>query len=164
MSFTAEKDARASEDLNPFNIRTFPNHLDPFRGRGGKIITYHGMQDQQISAITSKWYDHLLQRYSLLELDDFLRYFRISGMNHCNSGPGAWMIGQTQSEITPFRDRDIPSEATHNVLVAIVDWVEKGGNGPDTIEGTKYVNDDVSGPVAFTRKHCRYVKHSHIQS
>jgi feruloyl esterase len=155
MSFTAEKDARASDFSNPFDIRTFPDHLEPFQSHGGKIITYHGMQDQQITGhITAKWYDHMLKSHSHSELDDFLRYFRISGLYHCNSGPGAWMIGQTQSGITPLRNQDIPSESTHNVLRAIVDWVENG-KSPDTLEGTKYFNDDISGPVAFTRKHCR---------
>ena len=37
----------------------------------------------------------------------------------------------------------------------MVDWVENG-NAPDTVTGTKYVNDDPSQGVAFKRNHCRY--------
>jgi feruloyl esterase len=111
---------------------------------------YHGMQDQQITGfITSKWYDHLLESTSPAELDNYVRYFRISGMYHCSSGPGAWMIGQNSALI--------PYEGSHNVLAAIVDWVEKGVP-PETIEGTKYSNDAVASGISFTRKHCRYPK------
>ena len=109
---------------------------------------YHGMQDQQITSfITSKWYDHLLKSAPVSDLDHFIRYFRISGMFHCSGGPGAWMIGQGSASI--------PFNRQHNVLAAMVDWVERG-IAPESIEGTKYINDVVASGVSFTRKHCRY--------
>ena len=70
-------------------------------------------------------------------------------MNHCGGGPGAWHIGQTAAE-TPF-------DARFNVLAAIVAWVETG-LAPDTIEGTKFVDDASLGKeraVQFSRRHCR---------
>jgi feruloyl esterase len=142
-------DARASESLNPSNIKTYPSQLDSFRSNGGKIIMYHGLQDQQItSLISSQWYNHFVSTSNTnsQDIDKFLRYFPISGMFHCQSGPGAWMIGQA--------DQPIPFERSRNVLAAIVDWVEHGV-APDTIEGTKYTGDTVSSGRAFTRKHCR---------
>lgn len=51
----------------------------------------------------------------------------------------------------------VPFESTHNVLAALVDWVERGV-APETIEGTKFVNDTVALGVAFQRRHCRYVE------
>jgi feruloyl esterase len=111
---------------------------------------YHGMQDQQITSfITSRWYDHLLKSADVSELDQYIRYFRISGMFHCSGGPGAWMIGQGSTSV--------PFERSHNVLAAIVDWVEQG-IAPETIEGTKYTNDATVLGVSFSRKHCRYQK------
>jgi feruloyl esterase len=56
------------------------------------------------------------------------------------------MIGQNAGKV--------PFGARHNVLAAIVEWVEHG-NYPDTIEGTKYIQDSATLGVSFTRKHCR---------
>ena len=39
--------------------------------------------------------------------------------------------------------------------MAVVRWVEDGV-APDTILGTKFVNDTPEAGVAFSRKHCRY--------
>jgi feruloyl esterase len=148
-SFTADRDAREAETRNPFDIRTFPSNLNTYKSKGGKVLMYHGMQDQQITGfITSKWYDHLLKTQTINQLDDYIRYFRISGMFHCASGPGAWMIGQGASDLT--------FERGHNVLAAVVDWVEQG-IAPETIEGTKFVQDNSMLGVSFTRKHCRRV-------
>jgi feruloyl esterase len=147
-TFTPDRDAAASRDSNPFNIQTFPSQLDAFRAAGSKIITYHGGQDQQITSfITSKWYDDLLAGgRGATDWDQFIRFFPISGMDHCAGGPGAWMIGQNAGMV--------PFDASHNVLAAIVEWVEHG-NSPDTIEGTKYIRDSATSGISFTRRHCR---------
>ena len=86
------------------------------------------------------------------ELDEFLRFFRISGMFHCNSGPGAWVFGQGGASAAA----GVPFEKENNVLAAMVAWVEHG-MAPDTIEGTKFVNDTISRGISFKRKHCRSV-------
>lgn len=41
--------------------------------------------------------------------------------------------------------------------MAIVDWVEKD-NAPETIIGTKFINDTQSLGVQFQRAHCKYPK------
>ena len=48
----------------------------------------------------------------------------------------------------------VPLEGTNNVLAALVAWVENG-TAPETVEGTKFVNDTVGMGVAFRRRHCR---------
>ena len=146
-------DAATADALNPSNIRTWPNDLYRFRNAGGKIISYHGGQDNQITSFnTERFYDHLSHgmQASSGDLDEFFRFFRISGMFHCNTGPGAWVIGQGGGTAAA----GIPFESGGNVLAALVDWVEKGAP-PNTIEGTKFVNDSVQSGVAFRRKHCR---------
>ncbi|KAF2805972.1 putative feruloyl esterase B precursor [Mytilinidion resinicola] len=145
------RDAAVVEALNPFNVRTFPSGLQAFNASGGKLLVYHGQADQQITSLeTERWYDHLASgmNASPSQLDAFTRFFRISGMHHCNSGAGAWMIGQSKQEGIPF-------DGQYNVLAAIVDWVEKG-KAPDVIEGTKFVNDTAASGVEFRRRHCRY--------
>lgn len=43
----------------------------------------------------------------------------------------------------------------NNVLLRMVDWVENG-NAPETITGTKFVNDTPALGVDFSRDHCKY--------
>jgi feruloyl esterase len=153
-SFTTA-DAREAQQLNPFDIRTFPTSSDlaVFRNKGGKILSYHGMQDQQITGHnTARWVEQLRSQSSDEDIDEWLRYFRISGLLHCSGGPGAWMIGQTGGSVA--------FEPQKNVLSAVVEWVENSV-APDILEGTKLVDQSkirsagVAG-VQFTRKHCRY--------
>ena len=84
-------------------------------------------------------------------MDNWIRFFRISGMNHCSSGPGAWVLGQSGNSAAA----GVPFERQRNVLKAVVDWVEQG-EAPEYIEGAKFVNDTVSLGVDFTRRHCKY--------
>lgn len=65
-------------------------------------------------------------------LDAFYRFFRISGMGHCQGGEGATFIGNLLSSVSTL-------DPQNNVLLRIVDWVENG-NAPETVTGTKYVN------------------------
>jgi feruloyl esterase len=67
---------------------------------------------------------------------------------HCGGGVGAHMIGQQGIETTTL-------DPQHNILMRMVDWVENG-NAPETVTGTKYVNDDSKQGVAFVRNHCKY--------
>ena len=145
-------DITAAQALNPFNVQTYPSNLSNFVGpHKGKLLIFHGQQDQQITSFsTERFYNHLAsgREVDSSPIDDFLRYFRISGMFHCNSGPGAWMIGQSGSGSIGF-------DPESNILAALVRWVEEG-IPPDTILGTKYVNDSEVNGVERSRRHCRY--------
>lgn len=144
--------AALADEQNPFNIRTWPDSLPGFKARGGKMISYHGGQDNQITAFnTERFWDRMATNDE--QLYEYFRFFRISGMYHCNQGPGAWVLGQGGG--TP--STGIPFDPEHNVLAAIVAWVERGKE-PETITGTKFVNDTVQLGVDFTRKHCLYPK------
>jgi feruloyl esterase len=58
------------------------------------------------------------------------------------------MIGQSGSGSTGF-------SPVSNVLAAMVRWVEEGV-APDTILGTKFVNDSAINGVERNRRHCRF--------
>lgn len=49
------------------------------------------------------------------------------------------------------------NDSAHNVLLALVDWVE-GGNAPDVIVGTKPVGEEetLKNEKQMQRTHCRY--------
>ena len=152
-------DVAAAQKLNPANIRTWPTYqaLKGFRSRGGKILSYHGQQDNQITSFnTERFYESLTRGLAVdhgssdASLDDSFRFFRISGMFHCNMGPGAWVIGQGGGSSA----EGLPFDPQRNVLAAVVSWVEQR-EAPETIEGTKFVEDDSSLGESFRRRHCK---------
>ncbi|KUJ08955.1 tannase and feruloyl esterase [Mollisia scopiformis] len=147
------QDAAHAAHKNPFDIETWNGDLSAFKSRGGKLLQYHGQQDPVISSDNSpRYYDHVSTTMGLpySYLDDFYRFFRISGMGHCTGGPGAWQIGQTYGGAAgnPLLPQD-------NILLAMMAWVEQG-IAPETVTGTKYINDTPSLGLNFTRNHCRY--------
>ncbi|KAK2757939.1 hypothetical protein FQN54_004345 [Arachnomyces sp. PD_36] len=139
-----------AEELNPFDIKTYPQTLPRFKAKGGKILSYHGGQDNQITSFnTERFWDQMAEVDP--GLHDWYRFFRISGMFHCNSGPGAWVLGQGGGASA----QGIPFSPQQNVLAAIVSWVEEGRE-PNTLTGTKFINDTVSLGVDIQRDHCLY--------
>ncbi|KAF7347232.1 Carboxylic ester hydrolase [Mycena venus] len=138
-------------DLNPGGINTWSGDLSKFKARGAKILHYHGQQDQLISSSNSnRYYDLVLQTMGLSHssLDEFYRFFRISGMGHCGGGQGATFIGNVEGSVASLDPRE-------NVLTAMVRWVEEG-IAPETITGTAFVNQTQALGVDFKRAHCRY--------
>ncbi|KAJ5460541.1 uncharacterized protein N7458_002093 [Penicillium daleae] len=144
------KDAAVALAQNPYNIQTWDADISPFQKAGGKVLHYHGMQDQLISSEDSKWYySRVAETMNLppASLDEFYRFFSISGMGHCGGGDGAYGIGQGLKTYAGNDPQD-------NVLMAMVQWVEQG-KAPETVRGTKFVNGPGS-QVEYRRKHCRY--------
>jgi hypothetical protein len=145
-------DITAAQALNPYNVQTYPSNLSNFTGtHKGKLLIFHGQQDEKITSFsTERFYNHLASGMELhsSQIDDFFRYFRISGMFHCSGGPGAWMIGQSGSGSMSFYPET-------NILAAMVQWVEEG-IAPDTILGMKFVNDSVAKGLERSRRHCRF--------
>lgn len=143
-------DATAALDQNPYNIQTWDADISAFRKSGGKVLTYHGLQDELISSENSKlYYRRVAETMNLdpSEIDEFYRFFQISGMAHCKGGEGANGIGNSAKAY----NGDAPES---NVLMAIVKWVEEGA-APETVRGAKFANG-VGSQVEYTRKHCRY--------
>ncbi|KAL8687994.1 MAG: hypothetical protein Q9224_005000, partial [Gallowayella concinna] len=152
-SLFTSHDATVADALNPSNIRTWPSSLSSFKDRGGKLILYHGGQDEKITSFnTERFYDHLTRgmQSSPSGMDEFVRFFRIPGMGHCNSGPGAWVFGQGSGAPAA----GVPFNAEQNVLAAVVRWVEEE-EAVDEIVGTKFVDDDVEKGVEYQRRHLR---------
>ncbi|KAE8151386.1 putative feruloyl esterase B-2 [Aspergillus avenaceus] len=144
------RDAAVALKQNPYDLQTWDADISPFRKAGGKVLTYHGLQDELISSENSKlYYARVAETMGLppKELDDFYRFFQISGMAHCGDGDGAYGIGNQLESLN-----DVNPD--NNVLMAMVRWVEKG-IPPETIRGAKFT-DGPGSAVEYTRKHCRY--------
>ncbi|KAK4119270.1 tannase and feruloyl esterase [Parathielavia appendiculata] len=140
-------DYARADALNPSDIRTWSGDLSRIRARGAKILHWHGLQDQIItSEISPRYYDHVARTMGLpgSTLDEFYRFFRISGTGHCQGGPGASFIGQGRSAVASL-------DPEQNVLMAVVRWVEQG-KAPESILGSAVVN----GTVVYQRRHCKY--------
>ncbi|OAL51976.1 tannase and feruloyl esterase [Pyrenochaeta sp. DS3sAY3a] len=145
------KDYELSARKNLSNIETWDGDLSAFKNRGGKVLHYHGLQDGIITSENSpRYYEHVSKTMGLgpKQLDEFYRFFRISGMAHCSGGPGAAFIGNQKRNMASLA----PEE---NVLTAMVRWVEQG-IPPEDILGTAFVNGTVANGVDFKRRHCRW--------
>ncbi|KAK7063621.1 carboxylic ester hydrolase [Favolaschia claudopus] len=144
-----------AQKQNVGGINTFSGDISKFKNRGSKILHYHGQVDQLISSLNSNRYYELVSetmKMSPAALDEFYRFFRISGMQHCAGGPGATFIGNMESAVASL-------DPNQNVLTAMVRWVEQGV-APDTILGTAFVNQTKALGVNFQRAHCRFPFHN----
>ncbi|KAJ6629909.1 tannase and feruloyl esterase [Mycena sp. CBHHK59/15] len=129
------------DQVDAGGISTFSGDFSAFRDTGGKFLTYHGRGDPVIVSGSSKRLYNLISRnLSMPTLDSFYRLFLVPGMDHCAGGPGASNFGQL-----PGTNR--LNSSSHNIVLAMVDWVE-GGVEPGAIIGLS------SGGTS--RVHCRY--------
>ncbi|KAH7304732.1 tannase and feruloyl esterase [Stachybotrys elegans] len=143
-------DIEAARNTETYGVDAFEGDLSGVKDRGTKILHYHGLQDNLITSDNSARYYNLVSRTMGLrsdDLDDFYRYFRISGMAHCSGGTGAYNIGNRLSGLAG-------ESAEENVLTAIVQWVE-GGEAPEHVLGTAFTDFNKT-EIKFRRRHCKY--------
>jgi feruloyl esterase len=122
-------DGRLGADLNAIS----PD-LSAFRGRGHKLIAYHGWADALVMPGEAiRYYDAVAARMGSPEATgSFYRLFMVPGMAHCAGGPG-------------------PNQ--FDMLSQVVDWVEKG-TAPERVTAVKRPEGG-TGPVV-ERPLCPY--------
>jgi feruloyl esterase len=99
--------------------------------RGGKLLIYHGWEDQNISPRMSvDYYEKVLATMGAAAVDDAVKLFMVPGMGHCGGGDG-------------------PNQ--FDMLAVLERWREKGET-PTEILASKVV----SGQVVRTRPLCPY--------
>jgi feruloyl esterase len=108
----------------PILAATSPD-LRAFRARGGKLIQYHGWDDQLITPLFSvDYYESVVARAlgagrdtaaALRDVQDFYRLFMVPGMAHCGGGPGPGVFDM-QRALDPRLERGVAPDtviATH---------------------------------------------------
>lgn len=145
-SFDLERDSKvAHEKLAPVLNATNPD-LKAFSARGGKLILYHGWNDAALPPVnTINYFESVVAKMGQRQTDSFVRLFMAPGMQHCSSGPGPDFFGQMVTKT--------PSDAQHDMTLAIEKWVEQGV-APEMVIATK--RQGPSQPALRTRPLCPY--------
>ncbi|HEY5617470.1 MAG TPA: tannase/feruloyl esterase family alpha/beta hydrolase [Vicinamibacterales bacterium] len=105
--------------------------VKPFVNRGGKLIIYHGWEDQNIPPRSSvNYYVKLLNTVGKQQADSAVRLYMVPGMGHCGGGDGPNVF---------------------DMVTALEQWREHG-RAPADILSSK-VQD---GRVTRTRPLCQY--------
>jgi len=129
-------------------------YLDGFKRRGGKLLMYHGFADPFVTPLGSlDYYTAMIGANghgsgAVRDTQSFARLFMAPGVTHCGGGPGANVFNGPDN-------LGGPEDSDHDVFLALRQWVEQG-IAPKQIIGTKYVNDNPTNGVSFTRPVCPY--------
>ncbi|KAF3932571.1 Tannase [Dactylellina cionopaga] len=126
--------------------------LSRLQSSGHKLLVYHGLEDDIVTAEASYlYYDAVAKNMSLpsSQLDGFYRFFHLPGANHCYSGRGAWYVGGPDQVGSYPETTSISFE--EGVLMKMVKWVEDGVE-PETLRAYKIGESGLEG----AKDHCRY--------
>jgi feruloyl esterase len=142
---------KAADDRTARTLNATDPDLKPFKGRGGRLILYHGWNDPAISALnTIDYYESVVKTMPPGEVEPFLRLYMAPGVQHCGDGPGATSFGQAGATRA--------ADPQHSLQLALEKWVERG-TAPSTIIATRYAETSPSAAAAevkMTRPLCPY--------
>jgi feruloyl esterase len=131
-TFDIDRDAAIAERVDAGTINVTNPNIQPFVGRGGKLLMYHGWADQMVAPLASvNYYNSVVKALGgPSKTAASVRLFMAPGMGHCRGGTGP---------------------DTFDALAALERWVENG-EPPDRINASHSTN----GTVDRTRPLCPY--------
>ena len=133
LDFDFDTDMAATFETAAINDAVATLHSS-FAGAGGKLIVYHGLSDQGMSAgALTEWYAELTPR-DAAGPQDWARMFFVPGMTHCAGGQ---------------------STDSFDMLTAIQSWVEED-EAPDRIIATGDAFPGVTRPLCPYPQVARY--------
>ena len=87
-SFDLDRDTAAADKKDDGIINATDPDLSKFKAHGGKLLMYHGWNDQLIAPENSiNYYSSVLKKMGNKQ-EDWLRLYMVPGMQHCGGGPG----------------------------------------------------------------------------
>ncbi|MDE3195230.1 MAG: tannase/feruloyl esterase family alpha/beta hydrolase [Acidobacteriota bacterium] len=120
-----DKDVALLEEKFAMSVDAVKPDLSSFMNKGGKLIMYHGWNDQLIAAGNSiDYYNAVLYRMGVGKTTDSMRLYMVPGMTHCSGGDGAFMF---------------------DMLPLVEKWVEHG-QAPDSVVASRK-NPDRTRPL-----------------
>lgn len=157
---------RLADSIDPGNANADSYDLSAFQTTGGKVIHYHGLADPLIPPEYSINYLNEVQETMTGSntpgsslVDDFYRLFLVPGMHHCSGSGGApyFIAGGGQSIKEDNYTHSVPGfmDAQHDVVLAVMDWVENG-TAPDSIIATKWHDDKTANGLSKQMPLCPY--------
>jgi hypothetical protein len=150
---TTDRNLSLADDKLAGILNATDPDLKKFRGRGGKLILYHGWADAAIPPQnTVDYYESIVSRMGAKESASFVRLFMVPGMEHCSSyGAGVSM----------FVLNPVPlSDADHDVAAAIERWVEQGLAPERIVAGRSKTRADGTD-FSRTRPLCAWPRTAH---
>ncbi|CDO74946.1 hypothetical protein BN946_scf184945.g18 [Trametes cinnabarina] len=150
---------KLADKIDPGQANAINPNLTAFAGPShhGKLIQYVGWADQLISPGNTIHYYETVHEFTLanttMDIDDYYRLFLIPGMNHWYGGLAANAFGSVEQASN--NNPPLSFHPDHNILAAMVHWVEDG-IAPDTITAANYKGNNATNGVGFTRPLCRY--------
>ncbi|KXH53265.1 feruloyl esterase B [Colletotrichum salicis] len=153
-----------ANETNPGELDVNTFNLTKFSSLGGKIIMYHGLSDADVPAKASQvYYDKVVAQSGgdVEAVRAWFRLFFLPGLGHKTTTVDApWYIaGPGQAEqLLGGGNYSVPgySDATHDALLALQQWVD-GGAAPDSLIATTWKNaTDPTTEVLRQRPVCPY--------
>ncbi|MDR0393565.1 MAG: tannase/feruloyl esterase family alpha/beta hydrolase [Tannerella sp.] len=143
--FDFDKDMDKMDEVLAPHLNANDPDLTPFQGKGGRLLMYTGTNDAIVPYQDAlHYYERVTEKTGGLEkTQDFFRYFIIPGMAHCGGGPGLNECGQTGAMNTPQDDE-------HDMVTALISWVEKG-KAPEKFIVTGFHNRDPEKGIRMQR-------------
>ena len=138
-TFDVDRDlAKADQKLQGLLTAIDPKGLGAFFARGGKLLTYQGWSDQDISPLASvNFYKSVQSTLGTSNASRSMTLFMVPGMGHCGGGEG-------------------PN--TFDMMPSLEQWVEKG-QAPARVEASH----STSGTIDRTRPLCPYPQVAHYK-
>jgi len=88
-TFDFDKDVKLADERFAKLLNAVDPDLGAFKKHGGKLIMYHGWNDQLIQPYNSiDYFTSVQKKLGTRETDDFARLFMAPGMQHCAGGGG----------------------------------------------------------------------------